>query len=308
MDSTQIIGAVALGMAMVSGGAALYYLFFRREESTLRNLMGSGGGEGMGTASAIRERLKNDTTGEEMERLKRSAKKQLKKKEVVTLDEKFFRAGIFSPKEKKEFYRLRIIAPLITAPLGLFLGGWGGATFAMVGLILGGLIGVQIPNSVLERRIKARDEDIMFYLPLVIEQVAIGVSSSLDIGPCLQRVVSMADERDTHNVVTELLRHAQHHVRTGASLEDALNEVGKKSGHTELKHAFLALSQVAKHGGEITRQLQELADAVASQRETRIEAKIKKLELEATFPVTLVFLGFIIILLIGFFVQIKGAF
>src|SRR5690606_32288561 len=132
-------------------------------------------------------------------------------------------------------------------------------------------------------------------LPLVIEQVAIGVSSSLDIGPCLSRIVSMADERDSHNIVTELIRHAQFHVKSGVSLEEAINEIGKRSGHTELKHAFMSLAQVAKHGGEITKQLQELADSVASQRETQIEAKIKKLELEATAPVALVFFGFLII-------------
>ncbi|MCB0334635.1 MAG: type II secretion system F family protein, partial [Bdellovibrionales bacterium] len=145
-------------------------------------------------------------------------------------------------------------------------------SLAWLGAIFGLLLGLQLPYSVLDRRIKRRDEDIMFYLPLVIEQIAIGVSSSLDIGPCLQRVVSMADERDTHNVVTELVKYAQNHVRSGVSLEDALNEIGKRSGHNELKHSFLSLSQVAKHGGEITRQLQELADAVASQREGRIEA------------------------------------
>ena len=116
----------------------------------------------------------------------------------------------------------------------------------------------------------------------------------------------MADERDSHNCVTELLRHVHFYVKSGASLEDALTEVGKLSGHTELKHAFMSLSQVAKHGGEITRQLQELADAVAGQRETRIEAKIKKLELAATGPVALVFVGFLIILVIGFGIQIKS--
>jgi pilus assembly protein TadC len=108
-------------------------------------------------------------------------------------------------------------------------------------------------------------------------------------------------------VVTELIRHAQFHVKSGVSLEDAMTEVGRLSGHTELKHAFMSLAQVAKHGGEITRQLQELADAVAMQRETKIEAKIKKLELEATGPVALVFCGFLIILLIGFGVQIQNA-
>ena len=179
---------------------------------------------------------------------------------------------------------------------------------SVLGVVLGILVGLQLPMTILDRRIKARYEDIMFYLPLVIEQIAIGVSSSLDIGPCLQRVVSMADERDSHNCVTELIRHAHFYVKSGVSLEDALQEVGRLSGHTELKHAFMSLSQVAKHGGEITRQLQELADAVAGQRETKIDAKIKKLELEATGPVALVFMGFLVIILIGFGVQVKGIF
>jgi len=177
-----------------------------------------------------------------------------------------------------------------------------------VGVVLGVLLGLQAPTSVLDRKTKARSEEIMFFLPLVIEQIAIGVSSSLDVGPCLQKVVQMADERDTHNVVTELIRLAQFYVKSGASLEEAMTEVGRLSGHTELKHAFMSLSQVAKHGGEITRQLQELADAVSMQRETRIEERIKKLELEATGPVALVFVGFMVILLVGFGLQIQGAF
>jgi pilus assembly protein TadC len=69
----------------------------------------------------------------------------------------------------------------------------------------------------------------------------------------------------------------------------------------------MALAQVAKFGGEVSKQLQELADAVSAQRETKVEAKIKKLELEATAPVALVFFGYLVILLIGFLLQILTA-
>ncbi|RIL10099.1 MAG: hypothetical protein DCC75_05065, partial [Proteobacteria bacterium] len=140
------------------------------------------------------------------------------------------------------------------------------------------------------------------------EQIVLGVSSSLDVGPCVQRVVAMADERDSHNPVTELLSHVQQLVRSGLSFEEALKEIGRLAGHTELRHSFIALAQVAKHGGEISRQLQELADAVSSQRETKIEGRIKRLELEATGPVGLVFLGFMCILLIGLGLQVMKAF
>ncbi len=307
MESRVLIGIVALVLALVSGGIFVYYLLAPRRYANMRNLMGASGA-GLGTPSEERARLRNDPSGKEFDRLKEETKRKAKGKVKPTLEEKFFHAGIFSDRDKREFQRLRLLIPFVTTPaLGFGMGGIG-FDYAIIGVVLGVLVGLQLPFTILDRKIKFRAEEILFYLPLVIEQVSIGVSSSLDIGPCLQRVVAMADERDSHNVVTELLRHAQHYVKSGVSLEDALMEVGRLSGHTELKHAFMSLSQVAKHGGEITRQLQELADAVSSQRETKIEAKIKKLELEATGPVALVFCGFLVILLIGFGIQMKGAF
>ena len=95
-------------------------------------------------------------------------------------------------------------------------------------------------------------------------------------------------------------------MRTGLSLEEALTEVAVKSGHQEIKHTFTALAQVARHGGEISKQLHELANAVSGKREAEIEAKIKKLELKATGPVALVLVAFIIILLGCIAIQIKN--
>jgi Flp pilus assembly protein TadB len=310
MDSQVIIAVVAILVAVIILGVMGYTLLFPRQDSSMRNLMAAGGRAGLGTPSEERERLKNDPTGKEYDRIKKATRSQVAKKEKKTLEELFFQAGVFSPKDRADFARMRLVIPVVTTLVGLMLGYYifGADAFIMVAAGFGLIAGIQLPFSILERRIKDRDEDIMYFLPLVIEQIAIGVSSSLDIGPCLAKVVSMADERDSHNVVTELLRYAQYHIKSGVSLEDALTEVGRNSGHTELKHAFMSLTQVAKHGGEITRQLQELADAVSSQRETRIEGKIKKLELAATGPVAMVFFGFMIIFLIGFGIQIKGAF
>ncbi|MFM1849159.1 MAG: hypothetical protein RL417_2633 [Pseudomonadota bacterium] len=309
METNIVIGIIAIVFAVVSAGGIAAYFLFPRQQVDMRSLMGSGEAAGLGKPSEVRERIKNDQTGEQLEKLKQHTRSKVAARSgAVTLDEKFFQAGIFSDEEKADFQRQRLLAPLICGGFILFLMSSIDTVLMMCGGVLGVLIGMRLPFMLLDRRMRARSEEILFFLPLVIEQIAIGVSSSLDVGPCLQRVVSMADERDSHNCVTELLRHVHFYVKSGASLEDALIEVGKLSGHTELKHAFMSLSQVAKHGGEITRQLQELADAVAGQRETKIEAKIKKLELAATGPVALVFVGFLIILVIGFGIQIKSAF
>ncbi len=146
------------------------------------------------------------------------------------------------------------------------------------------------------------------YMPIVIEQLVLGVSCSLDIGPCVKWVVAMADERDSHNPVTELLRYAQQHMRSGAAIDEPILEVARLSGHTELTHVFMSLAQVTRHGGEITKQLQELANAVTAQRGARIEGKIKKLELEATGPVSLVFLAFMAVFIVSLGTQLSKVF
>jgi len=308
LELRVVIGIVALLMALISGGVFLYFMLGKRDRVDMRSLMSRAPSSPQGLSGAARAAM--DPEELEAERIKQSTSSKFAiGRSKISLEERFFQAGIFSDADKLEFNRLRILIPCVTVPvLGVLAGYVAGASMALVGAVLGLLLGLQAPISLLDRRKKARAEDIMFYLPLVIEQIAIGVSSSLDVGPCIQRVVSMADERDSHNVVTELLRTAQFYIKSGVSLEEALTEVGRLAGQNELKHAFMSLSQVAKHGGEITRQLQELADAVGSQRETKIDAKIKKLELEATAPVALVFCGFLIILLIGFGTQIMKAF
>lgn len=234
-------------------------------------------------------------------------KRLIKKKAKLTLDEKMFQAGLFSVKSQSDYKRLQYILPIV-CPIILIVLTLSTGDIMLIGLagILGGLGGMQLPITILDRKIAARHEEIMYYLPLVIEQIAIGVSSSLDTGPCMQMIVTMSDERDSHNPVTELLKVVQHYTRQGVSMDESLQEIGKKTGHTELKHTFMSLAQVSRHGGEISKQLQELANAVAAQREAYLEEAIKKLELKATPPVALVFMAFFLLLMFMFGSQLMA--
>lgn len=306
MNFSVILGVMAGLFAVVSAGALVLHFVRARGQVDYRSLMSN-----ENSRAALRETFQNDEGEADLARIKKftkqNAESALNKK--VTFEERLFRGGMFSEKQKNDFERMKVIAPpALGVLLGVMLWTTIGIDLGILGVLVGVAAGFQLPLTLLDKRFKARQEEIMFYLPLVVEQISIGVSSSLDIGPCLQRVVQMADERDSHNVVTELLSYVQYHVKSGMSMEEALKDIGRLSGSNELKHAFVSLSQVAKHGGEISKQLQELADAVSQQRETQIEAKIKKLELEATGPVALVFAGFMGILLIGFGLQIQGAF
>jgi pilus assembly protein TadC len=229
-----------------------------------------------------------------------TAASRTRRNKQPTTDEKLFMAGRLTDRERRDFHHKQMLAPLVSGVLGLVLGTFvGKLDMIILGGVLGVVLGIYLPIKILNKWILDQHEEISYYLPLVIEQISIGVSSSLDIGPCLSRIVQMADERKSHNAVTELLKYSQFYVKSGVSLEDSLKEIGRASGHSELKHVLLALSQVAKFGGEISKQLQDLADAVGAQREAKIEARIRKLELKASGPVAVVFIAYMILLFIG---------
>ena len=301
MNTSILIYPIFLIIAFC-GYLGIRYLRSLEQREHLRSLMGQRYSDDIEIQD---EKFYDETddgsaSGEEV-LLRAAARKKTAKKGSPSLDERMFQAGLFSEAQRRDFRRLQVIMPV---SLGLLGAGWGVMSGDPVNVLLngvvGGMVGMYLPLRRLDKWIKFRQEEITFYLPLVIEQIAIGVSSSLDIGPCIARVVQMADERDSHNPVTELLRFAQSYIKSGVNLQDALNEVGRQSGSNEVKHAFKALAQVARYGGEISKQLQDLSESVSSERETRIEEKIKKLELAATAPVALVFAGFLVILLVGF--------
>lgn len=305
MDKTLILAIVATA-AVFCGGFIIYLLFVGKRSSNLDALMQASRTGESGAVGKTREMLQSDEGEAGYEKLKELQRKAVRKKTgKITEEMRYFQAGFLTDKEQQRFKMIRIFSPVAAGVIFSFLTWYLlGPSKLWLGAAIGIMGGITIPSFVLDNIINKRSEEIMFYLPLVIEQIAIGVSSSLDIGPTLQRLVQMADDRDTHNVVTELLKMVETYIRSGVSMEEALNEIGVRSGNNELKHAFMALAQVAKHGGEISHQLHELAGAVATQRETIIEGRIKKLELKATGPVALVFVGFMITLMVGIFIKI----
>ena len=288
MDLWLIFALIALFVVFLGIGAFVYFYFFNEEQAGLS--MG-----GHGNISGTKEYLRNDPTGKKYESFKKQQRvnvkksKKKKKKDEVSL---YSMAGMYTEEEVKQHEIKKILYPIMCGPMFGFLTHvlFENSVYSGIGVAVGIILGFMAPGSILKGKIKKRGREIMYYLPLVIEQISIGVSSSLDIGPCLQNVVEMADERDKHNEVTELVRRVQFFVRSGSSLDESLVEVATNSGHTELKHTFIALAQVSRHGGEISKQLMELANSVNSQRETKVDAEIKQLELKATGPVSLVFL------------------
>ncbi len=313
MDKLQLF--VIFGSIVgVAGLGALAYVLLGNSQTTksaggMKELMSTGGGGDMpqGRRGARGSEDPYALTAEEIK--KRSGSSGTKSK-TEDISSKLFKAGFYTAADRQNFLRKRIVSfavCLIVLPVGMYLV-TSNPMLSFLGIMLGAIVGFTLPMSWLERQIRGREEDIMYYLPLVIEQVSIGVSSALDVGPCISQIVEMADERDSHNPVTEMFTHVAKLIRSGLSLEDALVDVGEANGMTEVKHTFMFLAQCAKHGGEVSKQLQELADSVMMQRQVQVEGKITALPVKATGPLAMVFAGFFALLFAGLLVRLLSAF
>lgn len=304
MSATTIILISLLALCLVGMGAVLFWFLRAEPDSQLSNLSASGRssmpgspGDGKGRNVNIEDvqRKLNDNQGE----------KKAKDSPEVAL----FRAGIFSKEDRAKFFRTRRIFMLVIAPVAatlcfMVLFSIGGLVLGVLGALLGIMVGFLYPKAQLDKRARLREEECMYYLPLVIEQISIGVSSALDIGPCIAYVVDMADQRSSHNAVTELLVQVQKLMRAGMSLDEALADVGEVVGLNEVKNAFMFLAQCSQHGGEVSKQLQELSDSVSLARQLMIEAKIIALPTKATGALAMVFMGFFGMILSGVVVRL----
>jgi Flp pilus assembly protein TadB len=289
---------VLLGMLVLAGGAGLlaFMKLQDKKKQAIYSSFRAGRGVSVAKSPSIADHFSSD-----LSKLNQAAPAG-KKGGKPSFEDMLIQAGVFSPEERLKFERIKLWGPLGGGLSGLAI------VYGLVGFsgpisilfpVLFTLAGLRAHVMMLESRQKWLQQEILFYLPTVIEQMVIGVSSSLDIGPCIQKIVDMAFERDKSNPVVELLDKVLTKVRAGHSLDESLTEIAERMQIADLKHVFGAIAQVSRHGGEVTKQLQELADAVTTQREVQVETVIKKLELRATGPVAIAFLAFLATLFTG---------
>jgi Flp pilus assembly protein TadB len=309
MTATTIILIAILCICLIALGLVFTFLFKPEPDPRLATLTRSGNRPGNDEMlkKVERARSRQSISSIEIEDVQRKlGETRISAKNLDSEEVKLFRAGFLTKDQRDSYARTKKISFIISPILSfLLLYAIGGIKFGVLGIVIGILCGYLFPQAKLDRLIRKRDDECMYYLPLVIEQISIGVSSALDIGPCVTYVVEMANERGSHNAITELLTQVLKLMKAGMSLEEALNDVGEVVGVNEVKNAFMFLGQCAKHGGEISRQLQELSESVTLARQMIIETKITALPTKATGALALVFIGFFGMLLAGLLVRLS---
>lgn len=154
----------------------------------------------------------------------------------------------------------------------------------LVSLILGGA-GCFLPDFWLRMRIQARQREILHALPNVLDLLMVCIEAGLGFDAAVARVAERPTERGSP-LHEELLRtHLE--VRAGRPREEALRQLGERTGVQELKALVGAFIQTERLGTSLGKTLRVHAESARLQRRLRAEERAQLAPLKMLFPTVL---------------------
>ena len=214
---------------------------------------------------------------------------------------KFISAGIRSKNAPIIFYAAKTMLPLVFAAvtyIGLQLAGKSldRNTLILV-LLIAATIGCYLPNFVLSRALKARKREIFDNFPDAADLMLVCVEAGLGLDAALVRV---ADEmKIKSSALTEEIHLTNLETRAGSTRNQALRNLGLRTGIDEINTFATMLSQADKFGTSIGESLRVFSDDLRHKRQIRAEVIAAKLPTKMLFPLILCIFPAISMVILG---------
>lgn len=207
-------------------------------------------------------------------------------------------AGFNSPRAVPVYLAFKVVAMLI----GLGLGGILAVAppLADVGLLwpaMGALMGLMLPDAVIWRRCRRRQEQIFLTLPDALDMLVLCV----EVGHGLDAAIRRVSEEMTE-VAPELCAEFNlytNHVGMGRPRQEALHDLGLRSGVEDLNTLAAVLIQVDRFGTSIAHTLREMSDGLRVRRRHLAEERAQKTSVQLVFPLVLFIFPGILVVLVG---------
>ena len=202
---------------------------------------------------------------------------------------KFINAGIRNPTAPILFYAAKTLLPLLLAGAGYL-----GMELASVSLernqlifvlLILATIGCYLPNILLDRAITARKREIFENFPDAADLMLVCVEAGLGLDAAM---VKVADEMKVKSgALTEELHLTNLETRAGSTREQALRNLGLRTGVEEISAFVSMLTQADKFGTSVGESLRVFSEDLRHKRQMRAEELAAKLSTKMLFPLVL---------------------
>jgi len=226
-------------------------------------------------------------TPEESEFVKRmSAVVPRSPKDMSNLRRRFARAGYYSLTPIANYTLASIICPVVFGLLPLAFSPPRNAAWILV--LIGAVLGYQLPGLWLMRKTSQRQKQIQNGLPDLLDLliVCLEAGSALD-----QAIVKATDELEiTYPALAEEFRLLVTEVRAGKPRLEAFRNLASRTGVEDIRSLVAMLVQTDRFGTSVAQALRTHAEVARTKRRQRAEEKAAKLGVKLVFP--LVFMLF----------------
>lgn len=169
------------------------------------------------------------------------------------------------------------------------------STMGLTAVALG--FGFFIPSFTLSRKITNRQGRISRALPDALDLMVVCVEAGLGLNAALQRV-----GREMEIVEPDLsgeLAVTNREIRAGKPRDEALRNLGDRTGVDDLKSLVAMLVQTDRFGTSIADSLRVFADSMRTKRRQRVEELVAKAAIKLIFPLLLFIFPALFIVLMG---------
>ena len=225
------------------------------------------------------------------------------------LQKKFMRAGIYNEGAIPGFLGIKLGLLLVLPVLVLFLL-WGRTTHneLLMGIPIGlCTLGYFLPNIILERLIKVRQGKIREALPDALDLLVVCVEAGQGLNAALKRVAD--DLKESSPVISQELLLVNLEIMAGLEREQALRNLGERTGVDELISLCNVLIQSDRLGTSVGQALKTQSDFMRTTRRQHLEGLAAKTPVKLVFPLLLFIFPAIMVVLLGpAFIQVSEFF
>lgn len=153
---------------------------------------------------------------------------------------------------------------------------------AVLWILLAFVLGFVLPRFVLHRMIRSRQQRVRWGLADALDLMVISIEAGLGLNAAMMKVSS--ELKEVHPEICDEFELANLEIRVGREREEALRNLGERTGVDDLHSLVAMLIQTDRFGTSITRAIRAFSDSLRTKRRQRAEQAAQKAAVKLLFP------------------------
>jgi tight adherence protein C len=192
-------------------------------------------------------------------------------------------AGLYQPSAIRLVTGLKVILMGVGLGVGYAAGFYLNQVF--LGISIGGLLGYLAPTIWLKSKVNANQKALQYGLADALDLMVVCVEAGLTVDAAMQRVGQ--ELNIAHPAISRELGICHMETRVGLTRQDALKNLGVRTGNQALQSLAAMLIQADRFGTSIAQALRVHADTLRVSRQHAAEEMASKASVKMSFPLVL---------------------